>query len=202
MELGREFVKLPTFLPKTDIVDYNFLEKLKKNIAVKIIEKSLTHIEFDIIGIDASIANALRRIVLAEIPTMAIEKVLISDNTSIIADEVLAHRLGLVPLNIDARRFQDFSGNQNEINTAVFSLKILCQENGPFEVYSKDIKWSPIGKQAQIFDDNAVKPILDDILLVKLRKGQNLDVEMHAIRGIGKDHAKWSPVCTFYFNHF
>ena len=52
--------------------------------------------EFDILGIDVSIANALRRIIISEIPTMAIEKVDIYMNTSVIPDEILAHRLGII----------------------------------------------------------------------------------------------------------
>lgn len=54
--------------------------------------------EFDLIGVDPSIANAFRRIMISEIPTLAIEYVYIENNTSIIQDEVLAHRLGLIPL--------------------------------------------------------------------------------------------------------
>ncbi len=60
---------------------------------------------FDLIGVDAPIANALRRIMMAEVPTMAIEKVFVMKNTSIIQDEVLSHRLGLIPLRADATQF-------------------------------------------------------------------------------------------------
>jgi DNA-directed RNA polymerase I and III subunit RPAC1 len=67
-------------------------------------------IVFDLIGIDASIANAFRRILLAEVPTMAIEHVYIWNNSSIIQDEVLAHRLGLIPLKVDPRAFLAFPG--------------------------------------------------------------------------------------------
>lgn len=63
-------------------------------------------IAFDLIGVDASIANALRRVMLAEVPTMAIEHVYIFNNTSIVHDEVLAHRMGLVPLNVDPELFE------------------------------------------------------------------------------------------------
>lgn len=82
-------------------------------------------IEFDLIGVDASIANAFRRILIAEVrfwfgfrketarsngaaqvPTIAIENVYVLNNTSVIHDEVLAHRLGLVPLAIDPRRLE------------------------------------------------------------------------------------------------
>ena len=60
---------------------------------------------FDMIGVDPAIANALRRILIAEVPTMAIERVYIRENTSIIQDEVLAHRLGLIPIKADPRLF-------------------------------------------------------------------------------------------------
>lgn len=53
------------------------------------------------VGIDAAIANAFRRILLAEVPTMAVEKVLVYNNTSIVQDEILAHRLGLIPIHAD-----------------------------------------------------------------------------------------------------
>jgi DNA-directed RNA polymerase I and III subunit RPAC1 len=52
------------------------------------------------------VANSLRRIMISEAPTMAIEHVFIVNNTSVIQDEVLSHRLGLVPLRVDPRLFQ------------------------------------------------------------------------------------------------
>lgn len=61
--------------------------------------------QFDLVGVDAAIANAIRRILLAEIPTMAIEDVYIWNNTSVIQDEVLSHRLGLVPIKADPSKF-------------------------------------------------------------------------------------------------
>lgn len=59
----------------------------------------------ELIGIDAPLANAFRRIIIAEVPTVAIEEVFFENNTSIIQDEVLAHRLGLIPINADPRIF-------------------------------------------------------------------------------------------------
>ena len=61
--------------------------------------------EFDLVGVDASTANAFRRILIAEVPTMAIETVFVFNNTSVIQDEVLAHRLGLIPIKADPERF-------------------------------------------------------------------------------------------------
>lgn len=63
-------------------------------------------------------------------------------------------------------------------------------------VYTKDITWEPIGNQSELFADNPVKPVEGDILIAKLAPGQELDLKMHCIKGIGKDHAKFSPVST------
>ena len=61
-------------------------------------------------------------------------------------------------------------------------------------VYSKDLIWVPQGDQASRFDE--IKPVHHNILLAKLRPGQAIELEAHGRRGIGKDHAKFSPVAT------
>ena len=63
-------------------------------------------------------------------------------------------------------------------------------------VYSRDIQWIPQGNQATWFIDSPIKPVHDDILIAKLRPGQEIEVQMHAVLGIGQDHAKFSPVGT------
>jgi DNA-directed RNA polymerases I and III subunit RPAC1 len=84
---------------------------------------------FEMINVDVSFANALRRILLANIPTVAIEKIYMYNNTSIIHDEVLSHRIGLIPLNIDARLFDDLEPGDDETdrNTVVFTLSVACE---------------------------------------------------------------------------
>lgn len=77
----------------------------KSQFSIEIKHLNDEEIEFDVIGIDAPIANALRRILISEVPTMAIENVFVSNNTSIIPDEVIAHRLGLIPIKVDPRNF-------------------------------------------------------------------------------------------------
>ncbi|XP_056617485.1 DNA-directed RNA polymerases I and III subunit RPAC1 [Triplophysa dalaica] len=189
------------------------LDKFKENFKINIIQSDETTLEFDMIGIDAAIANAFRRILLAEVPTMAIEKAFIYNNTSIIQDEILAQRLGLVPIKADPRLFEyrnpeDQEGT--EIDTIQLQLKVKCSRNprapkdssDPKElylnhmVYSGDIKWIPVGNQADVFADAKIGPVHDDILLAQLRPGHELDIVMHCVKGIGKDHAKFSPVAT------
>jgi len=191
------------------------LEEFKENFKIRVISNTESEIVFDVVGVDAAIANALRRILLAEIPTMAIEKVYIEDNTSIIQDEVLSHRLGLIPIAVDPRSFafraQD-SNNFTDKDTIVFELDVQCTHNpsAPADaqpadkyinsaVYSRDLKWKPEGNQAEEFRDKPIKPVHDDILIAKLRPNQHIKVTLHAMKGIGKDHAKWSPVATAFY---
>jgi len=75
--------------------------------------------EFDLVGIDASIANAFRRLLLAEVPTMAIETVFVFNNTSVIQDEVLSHRLGLIPIKADPSNFGWQKGTYNPLTVSV-----------------------------------------------------------------------------------
>lgn len=77
-----------------------------KNSDIKIKELNDEEIIFDLMGVEPPLANALRRIMIAEIPTMAIEKVEMWQNTSIIPDENLAHRIGLVPIYVDPTVFE------------------------------------------------------------------------------------------------
>ncbi|KAL1130207.1 hypothetical protein AAG570_013145 [Ranatra chinensis] len=169
--------------------------------------------EFDVIGIDPSLINAFRRILISEVPTMAIEKVYISSNTSPLQDEILAHRLGLVPLKANARLFQrrlegDSEGTDRD--TLHFQLKIKCIKNVHvryghyrpedlyinYEVFSSNIRWIPIGEQKNLYKESDIGPVYDDIMVAKLRPGLEIDVRMEAVKGIGRDHAKFSPVGT------
>lgn len=194
------------------------LEKFVKNLKINIIqeERDQRELEFDIIGCHTSLANAFRRILLSEIPSMAIEKVYIINNTSLLQDEVLAQRLGLIPLCADPRLFEYPPNGRpddevSDQDTLRYELKVTCTVNPQApknsrlpedmyrnsKVYSKDIKWVPIGRQADIFPRVDKFSVLeDDILICKMRPGHEIHLFMHAVKGIGKDHAKFSPVAT------
>ncbi|RVX72513.1 hypothetical protein B0A52_03703 [Exophiala mesophila] len=199
------------------------LSKFKKNLQVQFHQNDEHDAVFSLIGVDASIANAFRRILIAEVPTLAIEKVYVENNTSVIADEVLAHRLGLVPLKgaveglkwlkwfVEAVPEAGFEGmERTDYNTVVLHLKVKCTRKPNADsnatepedkyinssVYSRHIEWQPQGMQADQFGDNPIQPVSPDILIAKLRPGQELDMIMHAHLGIGADHAKFSPVAT------
>lgn len=160
---------------------------------------------------------------------MAIEKIFMVDNTSVIADEVLSHRLGLLPLDADPRLFEYISENDvpNERNTIVFKLHVSCSsaKGSPrITVKSSELKWLPEGSQlsaaspAQAGDQQktftsfsqsqkgisdkplGVKQFDDnDITIARLGPGQSIELEAHAVKGVGKVHAKWSPVATAWY---
>lgn len=206
------------------------LDQFRKNFRVEVIRVTEDEMEFDMIGIDPSLANGFRRILIAELPTMAIEKVLIANNTSVIQDEVLAHRLGLIPINADPRLFDYISENDvpNEKNTIVFSLHVRCERGGQrITVKSKELKWLPNGSEFPLatetsaskspskpktytsfsssqdslpeFSEKPISPCHHDIILAKLGPGQEIELEAHAVKGMGKTHAKWSPVATAWY---
>ncbi|XP_053793076.1 DNA-directed RNA polymerases I and III subunit RPAC1 isoform X3 [Vidua macroura] len=161
---------------------------------VDVIREEGDTLEFDMVGIDAAIANAFRRILLAEVPTMAVEKVFVYNNTSIVQDEILAHRLGLIPIRADPRLFEYRNqGDQEgtEIDTLQFQLKIKCKRNPQAAKESSDPDELYFNHK-----DADFRPVHDDILIALLRPGQEIDVLMHCVKGIGKDHAKFSPVAT------
>ncbi|VDN53452.1 unnamed protein product, partial [Dracunculus medinensis] len=203
------------------------IEEYTSRINVVVVNESEDRLalEFDLIHIEAPVANALRRILIAEVPSMAIEKVYLYQNTSIIQDEVLCHRLGLLPVNADPRMF-DFpsekSASTNELGTdcdeepagdpkrnLIFEINVKCtrKRNCPTiatepiliydnsVVYTNSFKWVPIANQETVLRPPP-KMVHDDILLAKLRPGQQIEARCHCIKGCGRDHAKFSPVAT------
>jgi DNA-directed RNA polymerases I and III subunit RPAC1 len=199
------------------------LQKFADNLAIQFHYNERFDASFSLIGIDASIANAFRRILIAEIPTLAIENVFIENNTSVIQDEVLAHRLGLIPFKGGYEGLRNFmkwrkkpesgDGQENiyDYNTVALQLKVKCtrkesaspNETDPLKlynhahVYARDIEFQPVGRHVDYFSgENAIQPVHPDILIAKLRPEQEIDLRMYMHKGIGADHAKFSPVAT------
>ncbi len=130
-------------------------------------------------------ANTLRRIIVDEVPTMAVEEVEFRKNNSISYDEMIAHRIGLIPLTTDLKSYNlpekckcDGEG------CARCQLKLtLKATKGSGVVYASELKSK----------DPKVKPVYPKMPIVKLLKGQSLELEATAVLGKGKDHAKWQP---------
>lgn len=156
---------------------------------LKIIKIEDSKIRFNISGIDVSLANALRRIVISEIPTMAIEEITFYENSSILDDEILALRLGLIPLKTDLRTYNPVSectckGKGCAKCTAILTLDI----KGPGTVYSKELKST----------DSEIIPVYDNIPIVKLTEDQGIRLEAKARLGTGKEHMKWQAGLASY----
>uniref|UniRef100_A0A0A9WBW0 DNA-directed RNA polymerases I and III subunit RPAC1 n=2 Tax=Lygus hesperus TaxID=30085 RepID=A0A0A9WBW0_LYGHE len=189
------------------------LPTYRENLQVKVMKLNHPDMEFDIIGINPALVNAFRRILISDVPTMAIEKVTMHQNKTVIQDEVLAHRLGLIPLKANPKLFQyrllgDQTGTDRD--SLHYSINVKCTKNPlgrvghyrPEDLYvnhqvlSSDIKWMPIGGQSRLYKEEDVGPVNDDILIAKMRPGHELHVTMVAVKSCGRDHAKFSPVGT------
>ena len=119
-------------------------------------------------------ANHFRRILMSEIPTFAIEMVEISSNTSNVYDEVLGHRLSLIPFCCDT--------DADECVLDVYA------ENQVRNVTAADLCVS-----------EGIRPCQEDILICKLHPGQYISLKAYLKEGTGKTHVKWSPVTVVTF---
>ncbi|KAL7002846.1 DNA-directed RNA polymerases II, IV and V subunit 3 [Sarracenia purpurea var. burkii] len=177
---------------------------------VKIRELKDDYCKFELRDTDASMANALRRVMIAEVPTIAIDLVEIEVNSSVLNDEFIAHRLGLIPLTSDRAMSMRFSRDcdacdgdgQCEFCSVEFHLRAKCINDQTLDVTSKDLYSSDHTVVPVDFSDSGSgidTPEQRGIIIVKLRRGQELRLRAIARKGIGKDHAKWSPAATVTF---
>jgi DNA-directed RNA polymerase subunit D len=152
---------------------------------LSILSKTDKRISFLVEGIDTELANALRRMFLTEVPTMAITEVLFIENSSPLYDETIAHRLGLVPLTTDLDSYV-----LSERCTCEGAGCAKCQVDFQLSVNAKDGNRNVYSSDL-VPSDPKIKPVSDKILITKLAKGNKLLFEAYARLGIGKDHAKW-----------
>ena len=165
-------------------------------VEIQILEKTDNFIRFIIRGVNVPFVNALRRIILTEVPVMAIDEIVILENSSILNDEILAHRLGFVPLktDLDSYNLPEECKCESELgcNICRAGLTLEAEANDKtIIVYSRELK--P--------ENPDITPVSDKIVLVKLAPEQRLKFEAYARLGKGKKHAKWQPVsmCTFMY---
>ncbi|KAL0266100.1 UNVERIFIED_CONTAM: hypothetical protein PYX00_011816 [Menopon gallinae] len=163
------------------LIDRTTHNEALSQIKLELVRREGNHLEFDMINTDCSVANALRRILISEIPTLAVEKVLIHKNSGVMPDETLAHRLGLIPIEADP---EDVDGK--ELESLAFRIDVKNGESGIMNVYSHDIQCVQPSRRPW-FKKN--------VLITRLAPKQEIEVEMFCSKGTGKEHAKWSPVC-------
>ena len=142
--------------------------------SLDVISKDSQKIAIKLKGIPLQYANALRRVCLNGVPVFAIDTVDIIENTSVLPDEGLAHRLGLIPLKTDLSKFNE-------------SDKILLVLDSDESEETRAVLSSELSSE-----DDSVKPVADKIPIVQLAPGQKIKVECYARLGRGTEHAKWN----------
>lgn len=160
---------------------------------IQIIEKNEDSVRLKVEGISLAFANALRRIILSEVPTMAIDEVVILENSSVLHDEILALRLGFIPLRTD---LDSYNPPEECSCRSEFGCN-LCRAILTLDVEAKDDVRTVYSGEV-IPDDPDITPVGDKIPIVKLAPGQRVRLEAYARLGKGKVHAKWQPasVCA------
>jgi DNA-directed RNA polymerase subunit D len=156
------------------------------------LKKSENKLIFLIKGINAALANTLRRFMTSEVSILAIDEVNIIKNSSAMFDEVLAHRLGLIPLKTDLKSYnlKEECSCKNK-GCPKCQLSLILNIKGPCTVYSSNLK----------SQDPKIQPVYPKMLIVKLQKDQEIELEAIARLGKGKKHNKFSPGLIFYRNY-
>lgn len=158
---------------------------------IQILDKTDNEFKFLVEGISAAFANALRRVMMTEVPTMAIEWVDFKKNDSALSDEIFANRLGQVPLTFDKHAYNLSSECKCEDKgCSRCQVKLTLKKKGPAMVYSEDLKSR----------SKDVKAVFDKISIVELFEGQEVEFEAIAQLGTGREHAKWQAANVGYSN--
>jgi DNA-directed RNA polymerase subunit D len=155
--------------------------------SLEVISKDERKMSIKLKGVPLQYANALRRLCLNGVPVFAIDTVDIIENSSVLPDEGLAHRLGLVPLKTDLTRFNEPSKCDCQSETGCSNCKVmLVLDSGDTDV-TKSVLTDEL-----ISEDESVKPTSEKIPIVQLAPGQRVKVECYARLGRGREHAKWN----------
>ncbi|KAG9103761.1 45 kDa subunit of RNA polymerase II [Ceratobasidium sp. 370] len=182
-------------------------------------------VNFVLEGVELAFANSLRRVVMADLPTIAIDLVEIESNTTVLADEFLAHRLGMVPListNCDealrytrdctcisrckycsVELFLHVVSTSQPIDITSNNLDVVPPSTGQFGDESEGEAGEELSKRPDNFGQPVGKgdPNASPVLLCRIRKGQELKLRCIAKKGTAKEHAKWSPCTAIGFEY-
>jgi len=166
-------------------VDFeDFLQDLP---SLEIINKDSQKISVKLKGVPLQYANALRRVCLNGVPVFAIDTVDIIENSSVLPDEGLAHRLGLIPIKTDLTRFNEPSKCDCQSESGCSNCRVmLVLDSGDSDV-TRTIFSNELSSE-----DDSIKPTSDKISIVQLTQGQRIKVECYARLGRGTEHAKWN----------
>src|SRR6056297_100654 len=147
---------------------------------VEFIERGDRQSRFLVRGVTPAFANGIRRAIIADVPTLSIDTVRMVENSSVMFDEQIGLRLGLVPLTTPLGEFE-------EGDTVTLSLDV----SGPGTAYSGDL----------VSSDGMVQPADDNIPIIDLKDDQRLELEADAVLSTGKDHAKHQGGVAVGYRH-
>ncbi len=164
---------------------------------IEVLEKNDINLRILVKDADVPLMNALRRIALAEVPSMAIDEVVMIENSSILQDEIVSHRLGLTPLktDLDTYNLPEDCECKSEFGCPQCRVTLTLDaeaKEGTRTVYSGEL----------VSENPDIIPISDKVPLIKLAKGQKLKLEAYARLGKGKNHAKWQPTAVCAYKYF
>lgn len=179
-------------------------EKVDDGPTVTIRESDKEHVDFILKNIDLAVANSMRRVMIAEVPTLAIDLVEINTNTSVLEDEFLAHRLGLIALVSDEIDQLSYSRDCTCDNycpkcSVKLELTAKCDTDLIMSVYVSDL--AKVYNGIKLGNPVIRDPNLKGPIICKLRMHQELNITCIAKKGISKEHAKWSPCTVIGFEY-
>ncbi len=157
---------------------------------VEILEEKEKKIRFLLKDAKTQFANALRRTMIGKVPTMAVKEVDFINNTSGLFDEIIAHRIGMVPWKFpeEEYRLPENCECDSEEGCPNCRVEMVLKKEGEAYVKAKHIKPT----------DKKVTPVNPDILVIKLLEDQELELEAKAVLGTGKQHAKFQAAVASY----
>lgn len=160
------------------------------------LERDDRNIRLLIRNVDVPFMNALRRTVTSEVPAMAVDDVVVLENSSVVQDEIISHRLGLVPLKTDLKSYNlpEECSCKSEFGCNLCRVTLTLDaeaKEGTRTVYSGEL----------VSENPEIVPVSDKIPLIKLAKEQKLRLEAYVRLGKGKNHARWQPVsmCAYKY---
>ncbi|MHA1985640.1 MAG: DNA-directed RNA polymerase subunit D [Promethearchaeota archaeon] len=164
---------------------------------INVLEKSDHKLVFVVEDISIEMANAIRRIILSEIPVMGIDEVIVLKNDSPLYDEIIAHRLGMIPLTTDLDSYKlpqdcECGGFGCPLCQVSLTCEVINSANTPLKVYSGDLK----------SNDPQITPVDSRIPIVKIDKNDQLILEAYASLGKAKEHVKWQAVSNIFYRFY
>lgn len=156
--------------------------------SVELLEKHNERISVKFKNIPREYINALRRLAISEVPTLAIDDVVMIDNSSVVHDEAVAHRLGMIPLHTDLKRFVMPHDCDCKSTLGCSRCRVLLVLDAEATERTRIVTSGELKSE-----DEEVKPVSNEIPILTLAPGQKIKFEAYARLGNGKNHAKWQP---------